>query len=210
MDNISYSFNEEKTMKTLDRLKNHLHKGRVYRRRELTQWSLSVDRHLKELLNQGALQKMSQGLYYYPKSVSFGEVPPKDEELVQAFLKSNDFLLTSYNYYNELGVGTTQLYNHKLVYNFKRHGDFNLGGKVFSFRLKHKFPKTLSKEFLLVDLLNNLNELAEDKEAVLEVFTKKYFSPATVMLQETVDEYAGERTKNLLRNQVNKKVLVHA
>ena len=108
-------------MRTLDRLKAQLHQGRVYRRRELTQWSNTVDRHLKELLDAGALKKMSQGLYYCPKNVSFGQVPPKDEELVHAFLKSNDFLLTSYNYYNALGVGATQLYNHRVVYNYKRH-----------------------------------------------------------------------------------------
>ena len=197
-------------MKTLDRLKNQLHEGRVYRRRELTQWSLSVDRHLKELLDQGTLQKMSQGLYYCPKNVSFGQVPPKDEELVRAFLKSNDFLLTSYNYYNALGVGATQLYNHRVVYNYKRHGEFNLGGKMFDFRLKHKFPKALSKEFLLVDLLNNLNELAEDKDAVLQVVKRKYFSPAGYELQTAFNEYAGERTKNLLRDCLQTDLFVHA
>lgn len=196
-------------MKTLDRLQAQLQQGKVYRRRELAQWSLSVDRHLKELLVQGSLQKMSQGLYYCPKNVSFGEVPPKNEELVRAFLKSNDFLLASYSYYNQLGVGTSQLYNHQLVYNYKRHGEFNLGGKVFSFRLKHKFPKTLSREFLVVDLLNNLNELAEDKELVLEAVMRKYFSPATHVLREVVSEYAGERTKALLEGQAHRKVLLH-
>lgn len=100
---------------------------------------------------------MSQGLYYYPSKASFGEVPPEDEKLVTAFLKSEDFLLTSPNLYNSLSVGTTQLYNTCVVYNHKRHGRFELGGKVFDFRLKHKFPKELSEDFLLVDLLNNLN-----------------------------------------------------
>jgi len=196
-------------MKTLDRLKAQLHQGQVYRRRELTEWSFSIDRHLKELLDQGVLQKMSQGLYYCPKSVSFGEVPPRDEDLVQAFLKSNDFLLTSYNYYNDLGVGTTQLYNHRLIYNYKRHGNFKLGGKIFRFRQKHKFPKMLSREFLLVDLLNNINELAEEKESVLEAVMRKYFSPVTYMMQKAVDEYAGERTKSLLRDQLSRKVSAH-
>jgi hypothetical protein len=80
-------------MKTLDRLKNQLDAGHVYRRADLTRWSKAVDRHLKELLDEGALQRMSQGLYYCPKRASFGEVPPSDEELVRAFLKTTDFLL---------------------------------------------------------------------------------------------------------------------
>ena len=139
-------------MKALEELKKHLKQGQVYRRSDLEQWSNAVDRHLKQLVDDGTLQKLAQGLYYYPMKASFGNVPPEDEKLVSAFLKSDDFLLTSPNYYNSLGVGTTQLYNKRTVYNHKRHGQFTLGGKVFDFHLKHKFPKELSEEFLLVDL----------------------------------------------------------
>jgi hypothetical protein len=55
------------TMKRLDQLKKHLRPGRVYRRAELAQWSKSVDRHARELVGQGVLQKLQNGLYYYPK-----------------------------------------------------------------------------------------------------------------------------------------------
>ncbi|RYG31935.1 hypothetical protein EON81_21775, partial [bacterium] len=41
--------------------------------------------------------------------------------------QDNRFLVTSPNAYNTLGVGTTQLYNKKTVYNHKRHGNFTLG-----------------------------------------------------------------------------------
>ena len=101
------------------------------------------------------MQKIAHGLYYYPAKAYFGDIPPGDEKLVGAFLKSNDFLLTSPNFYNCLGVGTTQLYNKRVVYNHKRHGLFVLGGKEFDFRLKQKFSKELSEEFLLVDLLHS-------------------------------------------------------
>ena len=196
-------------MMALDRLKTQLHPGQVYRRKDLEPWSTAVDRHLKELLDEGVLKKMSPGVYYCPKLASFGEVPPKEEELVRAFLKSNDFLLTDYNFYNGLGVGTTQLYNHQVVYNHKRHGEFKLGGRNFDFRLKHKFPRKLSKEFLVVDLLNHLNELAEDNEAVLQMVKKKYFSPASTELQEVINEYAQEKTKTLFRS-YSQRNLVHA
>lgn len=71
------------------------------------------------------------------------------------------------NAYNSLGVGTTQLYNEQVVYNRKRHGKFKLGNRTFCFRVKPYFPKDLSKEFLLVDLVNNISRLAEDQNAVL-------------------------------------------
>lgn len=184
-------------MNALEGLKKYLKPGQVYRRVDFEQWSNAVDRHLKQLVAEGALQKMSPGVYYYPAKASFGNVPPEDEQLVRAFLKSDDFLLTSPNLYNSLGVGTTQLYNKRVVYNHKRHGQFQLGGKVFDFRLKHKFPGDLSKEFLLVDLLNNLNELAEDKEDVLQSVKEKVMKEPESRMRRAVNAYAGERTKTM-------------
>ncbi|MBA1446008.1 MAG: hypothetical protein M3H12_13375 [Chromatiales bacterium] len=153
-------------MKRLDQLKKHLRPGRVYRRADLAQWSKSVDRHTRELVDEGVLQKLQNGLYYYPKASVFGRVPADERELVRSFLKEDDFLLTSPNAYNTLGLGTTQLYNNRVVYNHKRHGRFTLGGLSFEFRRKPRFPRKLSEEFLLVDLLNNLPTLAEDTEAL--------------------------------------------
>ena len=196
-------------MKALEELKKHLKQGQVYRRSDLEQWSKAVDRHLKQLVEEETLQKLSQGLYYYPMKASFGNVPPEDEKLVSAFLKSDDFLLTTPNLYNSLGVGTTQLYNKRVVYNHKRHGQFMLGGKVFDFRLKHKFPKQLSKEFLLVDLLNNLNELAEDKEEVLKNVKEKFLEETEPQMTRTVNTYAGERTKSLFNQWTSEKFLAH-
>ena len=103
-------------MKRLEQLKKHLRPGRVYRRAELAQWSKSVDRHARELVDQGVLQKLQNGLYYYPKHSAFGQVPADERELVRRFLKEDDFLLTSPNAYNTLGLGTTQLYNTRVVY----------------------------------------------------------------------------------------------
>ena len=118
-------------------------------------------------MNDGTLTKLRGGLYLYPKDTVFGKAPPEDDKLVGTFLKDDRFLLASPNAYNSLGVGTTQLYNKTVVYNHKRHGEFTLGGRKFDFRMKPSFPKTLSKEFLLVDLVNNLNQLAENKQEVL-------------------------------------------
>lgn len=197
-------------MKTLERLKKHLKPGQVYRRSDLEQWSNAVDRHLKQFLDDGTLQKMSQGLYYCPAKASFGVVPPEDETLVSGFLKSHEFLLISPNVYNALGVGTTQLYNKRVVYNHKRHGRIMLGGKEFEFRLKHKFPKEISKEFLFVDLLNNANELAEDRESVLKNVKEKMLKEPRAQMKRTVNAYAGERTKALFNEWLSEGPLTHA
>ncbi len=197
-------------MDALNELKRHLKSGQVYRRVDLEKWSTAVDRHLKQLVEDGTLQKMSQGLYYFPEKASFGPVPPEDKKLVRAFLRSDEFLLTSPNFYNSLGVGTTQLYNKTIIYNHKRHGEFVLGGKVFDFRLKHKFPRELSKEFLFVDLLNNCNELAEDRDNLLRSVKEKVLEGPQPQMKRTVNAYAGERTKSLFNQWMSEGVLVHA
>ena len=164
---------QHETMSAVNKLKRHLRLGQVYRRADLLPWSNAVDRHLKQLIEEGALTKLSGGLYYCPKRTTFGDAPAGDEKLVEAFLKDHRFLLTSPNAYNMLGVGSTQLYNETVVYNHKRHGRFTLGSRTFNFRMKPHFPSKLSKEFLLVDLVDNLDRLAEHKSSMLEGVKKQ-------------------------------------
>jgi hypothetical protein len=181
----SLSTSPEVRNSALGRLRSHLKRGHVYRREDLLGDSNAVDRHLKQLVDAGDLEKLAQ----------FGRVPPKDNELVEAFLKDENFLLLSPNSYNSLGLGTTQLYNKTVVYNHKRHGVFKLGNRSFEFRVKPRFPKKLDKEFLLVDLLNNLDSLAENKDDVLAKAEKQLNKFETAKLQKTVSAYGAGRTK---------------
>jgi hypothetical protein len=184
-------------MTKLDELKKQLKPGRAYRREELARWSTSVDRHLKQLVEQGVLKKLSGGLYAYPKETAFGPAPASDKDVVGAFLKDDRFLLASPNAYNSLGMGTTQLYDKTVVYNHKRHGEFRLGGRKFAFRVKPRFPKSLTKEFLLVDLVNNVDQLAEAKDEVLKRVMERAASSDSPRLRRAVREFGNERTKKL-------------
>jgi hypothetical protein len=184
-------------MTKLDELKKHLKCGKVYRRSDLAKWSKSVDRHLEALVEEGILQKLSQGLYYYPEHSAFGKTPPEEETLIKSFLKDDRFLLTSINAYNSLGVGTTQLYNQRTVYNHKRHGEFKLGNKNFSFRVKPHFPKKVTPEFLLVDLVNNLDTLAEDPKELLKNISWKVRAMDSKKLERSVQEYGNVRAKKI-------------
>lgn len=182
-------------MKRLEQLKRHLRPGTVYRRSDLAKWSKSVDRHARELVESGFLEKLQNGLYYYPKPSVFGSVPADEKALVKTFLNGDEFLLTSPNHYNSLGLGVTQLYNTVVVYNYKRHGVFELGGRKFDFRRKYKFPRKLSEEFLLVDMLNNLKYLAEDHEVLKERVKDRVPDMDVKKLKHTVKQYANAASK---------------
>lgn len=196
-------------MSKFDELKKQLRRGKVYRRAELARWSNAVDRHVGMLVEQEVLTKLSGGLYYYPKKTSFGEVPAEDEKLVKAFLKDDRFLLTSPNAYNSLGVGSTQLYNETVVYNHKRHGRFKLGNRFFDFRMKPHFPKTVSHEFLLVDLVNNLNRLSEQRSHLLKGVAKQAKNTNPRVLENAVNEYGGVRAKKFFAPLLARDTVAH-
>ena len=182
-------------MNALEQVKSHLQEGKVYRRADLERWSNAVDRHLSQLQQAGVLMKLSGGLYYRPKMTVFGAAPADDETLVEAFLKDHRFLLTSPNLYSALGLGMTQLYNETVVYNHTRHGLFRLGGRTFRFVMKPHFPVKPTLEFLLVDVVNNLDQLAEDREQALKQVQNKARSMDKDALAKAAQEYGGVRAR---------------
>ena len=170
-------------------LADGLRPGHVYRREDLAFLSNAIDRHLHELVAIGKLQKLAQGLYHAPKQSSFGPLPPADDQVVKGFLRDKEFLVFSPSSYNAVGLG----------YNHKRHGVFQLGNRQFDFRVKPRFPKKLSREFLYVDLLNNLDELAEDRDVVLSQARSKLSSFDPKRLQEAVESYGNMATRKRFR-----------
>lgn len=182
-------------------LSRHVRAGKVYRREDLVTYSTSVDRELQQLVSQGVLQKLAQGLYYKPKKNSFGEVPPSESELLSAFLKDKNFLCFNPSVYNSLRLGTTQLYNKTVVYNHKRHGEFELDQRQYEFRMKPRFPKPtqVTTEYLLVDMLNNLDDLAEDQESVLAAAQRKLADFDQPRLQRALEQYGSAATKRLMK-----------
>ncbi len=125
-------------------------------------------------------------------------LPPDEHKLVKAFLKEDKFLLTSRSAYNTLGVGTTQLYNERLVYNRKRHETVKWGNRTFTFMKKPDFPRHATEEFLLVDLVNNLHQLEEDQNKVLENVKAKVRTMDPRRMKRTLSSYGDARTKKLL------------
>jgi hypothetical protein len=178
-------------------LKKNLKQGEVYRRADLQMWSTAVDRHLQELIKEGVLEKLSGGLYYVPTPSAFGKAPADENELIRAFLKDDRFVITSPNDYNMLGLGTTQLYNMRKVYNYKRHGEFKLGNRTFQFVRKQFVPEKISKEFLLVDMVNNFKNLAEYQPALMENVFKKSKEMNSKELRELVRNFGTVGTKKI-------------
>ena len=61
--------------------------------------------------------------------------------------------------------------------------------------MKPVFPKKLSREFLLVDLVNNLDQLGENPQEVLERVKDRLSSSDTARLNKAAQTYGSERAK---------------
>jgi hypothetical protein len=182
---------------------NQLRAGKIYTWQYLKTHTTSPSRALKPLLDQGVLRKVGPGLYWSPKKSRFGELPPNEHLLIQAFLNSRDFLLINENYYNSLGLELTQLKNEIVVYNKKRYETLLLSDKKFHFkRPNNGYPKTLTPEFLVIDLLNNIKLIGETP-SVLKQKVKNQISLGKFnikKLQDMANQYGKIGTKKFLRD----------
>lgn len=185
-------------MAALTELKKKLRPGQAYHREDLARWSNAVDRHLRQLVSEGRLEKVSGGVYMVPRDTRFGKAPARPEKLVEAFLRDDKFLMISPNAYNALGVGTTQLYNVPVVYNRKRHGLFELDGQTYDFRRRAGFPAKVTAEFLLVDLLHNLESLPENAGEVLPRALRKAREMNPARLSKAVRDFNSARARRRL------------
>jgi len=143
----------------------HLEPGRVYRTRDLAAWTTNPPRLAKRLVSGGALLPLAHGLFACPKYSRFGVVPPTDEELLRAFLDGAPFVFTGPDRWNALGLGSTALFAAPLVYNTKRSGTFELGGRKFVLR-RVAFPESPPVEWFVIDLLENADQAATSRADV--------------------------------------------
>ncbi len=172
--------------------------GKLYRQSELQMNWPNASHDLKSLVEQGQLKKALAGVYYKPKKNNYGNVAPEDTELVKAFLKDDEFLLLNTNDYTSLVSGLTQLSMGYKVLNLRRHGHFKLAGFKFDFRVRRKFPKKVTKEFLLLDLLDNVDQLENGKSVKEEVKNKLKEYDSKELLQ-MAKLYANRSTEKFLQ-----------
>jgi hypothetical protein len=173
----------------LEQMRSNLKPGMVYRRSEFTSMSSNVDRNLARLVREGHLKKLQNGLYFCPKKTTFGEGLPDEKVLLTKFLNDEHFVVYGPSIFNTLGLGTTQLYNRKVVFNRKRNGEMELGGRRYFFHKWREAPKNLSKEFLLVEMMNRLNDLSEYKGDIMKRLKSRLFDFNIKKLKYALSHY---------------------
>jgi hypothetical protein len=177
-----------------------LEPGRVYRTRDLAAWSTNAPRLARHLVEQGTLVPLAHGLFVHPKRGRFGQVPPTDEEVMRAFLGGAPFVFTGPERWNALGLGTTAVFAMPLVYNTKRSGRFELGGRTFLLR-RVAFPLDPPTEWFVVDLFEHA-EQAGTSQADLTVRLRRALARGAFdpeRLRAMADTYGTKGTRDAVR-----------
>ena len=92
----------------------------------------------------------------------------------------------------------------------REHGEYALGGRRFDFRMKPAFPRKLSREFLLVDLVNNLDRLAESRVELLERVQRQAVSVDRPRLLRAARHYGNVRTRKFFERTLTPPERLHA
>ena len=187
-------------MNSLDKIKRKLKPKATYRRKDFIGLSSNVDRHLKKLVSQKALVKIQNGLYMCPEITPFGQALPEETQFFKTFLKDDRFVAYDFTVFNSLGLGLTQLHSKRMVFNRKRHGEFQFNGKCYSFYRWREAPKKLSKEFLYVEFLNHFDQLAEDRIKSKKLLKRQLKKLNQKKLQQAVKSYGKESSKRKLQS----------
>lgn len=170
--------------------------GQVYRTRDFARWTSNPPRLVRRLTQEGRLRPLAHGLFAYPKQGRFGAVPPTDEAVMRAFLGGAPFVLTGPERWNALGLGTSAAFAAQLVYNTKRSGEFQLGGRRYLLR-RVAFPTRPSPEWFVVDLFQHAEQAAADRDdltrALGEALRRGRF--AADRLRACAQEYGSRDTQ---------------
>lgn len=180
-----------------------LEPGRVYRTRDLARWTSNPPRLARQLVREGALTRLSRGLFASPTPSRFGPAPPTDTALLRGFLHNSPFVVTGPERWNALGLGTTAVFPSTLVYNTKRSGRFRLGGRSFTLR-RVAFPKNPAPEWFVVDLLENAAHVGADAAtivaAVRVALAQRRFDPTRLLTM--ADRYGTRATRRAIAQAV--------
>lgn len=195
---------------SLQTIINMLKPGGVYRRADFDPLSSNVDRNLAQLVKAKVLKKICRGIYLRPHQTVFGQAVPEEKKLLRKFLNDDNFVVYSPCMFNSLGFGTTQLYDKVIVLNKKRHGEIAIGGRTFFFHRQRNVPRTVTKEFLLVEMLNRFDELAEDKSITMNIMQKKIHLFNSRRLKSAAYRFGKKSTQDKVRRLLQKNINVSA
>lgn len=132
---------------------------------------------IERLIAKGDIKRLSTGVFYKPQKTVFGELKPKEEEILKPYLFEKGkrvAYITGTSLYNRLGLTTQIPKSVKIASRDKRITISN--GTVKAGPVK-SYVDVTDKNFYLLELLDALKDFKKipdlDKSSAIRILTKK-------------------------------------
>ena len=130
---------------------------------------------IERLISKGIIKRISTGVFYKPKQTVFGEINPREEELLKPYLFINGkriAYITGLSLYNRMGL-TTQVPNNIKIACSKKRIYANVGALKGSPTKSYVDVTDNNYQFLeILDALKDFNKIPDlDKESALKVLS---------------------------------------
>ncbi|MEI8047251.1 MAG: DUF6088 family protein [Bacteroidota bacterium] len=136
----------------------------------------AVIKALNRMVESGKIAKMSKGKYYKPENTPFGNLQPKQAQVVKDLLEDDGKIigyLTGYSIYNQLGL-TTQVSNTIQIGKNEIRPNFKRERYTISF-VKQK--NTITKENIpLLQILDAIRYIKKIPDASIESSCKRFLA----------------------------------
>ena len=133
----------------------------------------AVIKALNRMVESGKIAKMSKGKYYKPENTPFGNLQPKQAQVVKDLLEDDGKIigyLTGYSIYNQLGL-TTQVSNTIQIGKNEVRPNFKRERYTISF-VRQK--NTITKEYIpLLQILDAIRYIKKIPDATIESSCKR-------------------------------------
>ena len=176
---------------------------------------------LERMYKAEEIEKLSKGIYYFPKKSKYGVIPISNEEIISVFTSNDEGMVVGYNLYNKLNL-TTQISKKYSIYSSNTSCEVKNIGNVEIKNVNMKFKKEYVVMIEMFEVLQNFNEIQEldysmflkyisnfsksynDKIADEVIFNMKYKKATISFLNEILNFYNVKNNLNKYLSSMSK------
>lgn len=115
---------------------------------------------LERMHKNKKLEKLSKGIYYFPKETKFGVIPISDEEIISLFTKNNEGMVVGYSLYNKLNL-TTQISKKITIYSSNVNNEIKNIRNIEIKNVNTNYSKGYIKIIEMLEVLQNFYEIQD-------------------------------------------------
>jgi len=159
---------------------------------------------LERMYKNKEIEKLSKGIYYFPRITKFGVVPISDEEIISIFTKNNEGMIVGYNLYNKLNL-TTQISKKIIIYSSNVDNDIKNIRNIEIKNVNIKYSKEYIKIIEMLEVLQNFYKIEDLNYNAFYNYVKKFSNTYNEKFTDIVLENMNYKksTISFLKNILN-------